>query len=84
MHVGLAITGDACASTVAGVSGHSGASNGSGATYIDHNTSQTFGKLNGTVRLQSKVLACVNAPILQVDGVEALKACDACGLGYHR
>ena len=37
MHVVSAITGDACAATVAGVSG---ASNGSGATYMDHNTSR--------------------------------------------
>ena len=33
MQVGSAITGDACAASVAGVSGHSGASSGSGATY---------------------------------------------------
>ena len=44
MHVVSAITGDACAATVARVSGHSGASDGSGATYMEHNTSRLLGK----------------------------------------
>ena len=43
MHVGSAITGDACAATVAGVSGHSGAASGSRTTYIQHHAFRCLG-----------------------------------------
>ena len=43
MHMGSAITGNACAATVAGVSSHSGAASGSGTTYIQHDASRCFG-----------------------------------------
>ena len=72
--MGSAITGDACAASGAGVSGHSSASSGSGATYIDHNTSRLLGETECYRETSIRAVTCVIAPLLQVDGVEALKS----------